>query len=280
MTGGRGRVVGPPAPDWLERLLAGVRADVARQSEEVPLPVVERRAREAEPSGRVFVSALSGHDRANVIAECKRRSPSRGWLLADLDAGALAAAYERGGAAAVSVVTEPLGFGGSIDDLSAARAAVRLPLLRKDFILTDYQLLEARAAGADAVLLLAAALDGVSLASLVSSARDLELAALVEVHDEGELEAVLDLGPLVEVVGVNCRNLRTFEVDPRTAERLAPLIPSGMVAVAESGIQSPAQIARLAAMGYRAFLVGEALIGSGDPGGTLARWLAEVRSCG
>ncbi len=267
-------------PDRLDDLLAGVRVDVAHRSEAAPFAVLERRARDANPAGRAFVAALSRRDRVNVIAECKRRSPSRGWLAPGLDAGQVAAAYERAGAAAVSILTEPRGFGGSLDDLAAARAATRLPLLRKDFILTEYQLLEARAGGADAVLLLAAALAPADFAALASRARELGLAALVEVHDEHELASVLDLDPSIELLGVNCRDLRTFEVDPATAERLAPLIPPDVVAVAESGIQSAARVSRLAAVSYRAFLVGEALVASGDPGGTLARWLAEARSCG
>ncbi len=216
----------------------------------------------------------------NVIAECKRRSPSRGWLSPNLDAGRVAAAYERAGAAAVSILTEPRGFGGSLDDLAAARAATRLPLLRKDFILTEYQLIEARAAGADAVLLLAAALAPADLASLASRARELGLAALVEVHDEAQLSVALDLDPPVDLVGINTRNLRTFETNPSLAERLAPLVPPGIVAVAESGIESPGRVSQLSALGYRAFLVGGALVSSGDPGGTLAGWLAEARACG
>lgn len=280
MNGVGGPAASSPATDWLERLLVGVRIDVTRRAEALPMAALERRAGDARPDGHAFVAALAGRDRVNVIAECKRRSPSRGSLLPQLDAGSLAAAYERAGAAAVSIVTEPRGFGGSLDDLAAARAASSLPLLRKDFILTEYQLLEARAAGADAVLLLAAALDPPSFAALAARAREWGLAALVEVHDERELTSVLDLDPEIGIVGVNCRNLRTFEVDPSTAERLAPAIPSSIVAVAESGIRTPARMTSLSALAYRAFLVGEALVVSGDPGGTLARWLREARTCG
>ena len=277
-TGDRVPVAAGRASSRLDALVAGARRDVERRLAEVPQAVLERQAMSVEPRGRAFVSALSRADWVNVIAECKRRSPSRGLLRADYAPADLAASYERGGAAAVSVLTEPHGFGGSLADLTAVRAAVGLPVLRKDFVLTDYQLIEARAAGADGVLLIAAALDRTLLATLLASARALGLAALVEVHDATELAQVLSLD--VELVGVNCRDLRTFDVDLANAERLASAIPPGVIAVAESGIRSPQQIARLAGLGYRAFLVGEALVCSADPCSTLAGWLTEARRCG
>ena len=278
MTTDRMVTVEPRTPGRLDALLALTRRDVERRAVEVPPAVLERRAARVQPNGRAFVAAVSRRDRVNVIAECKRRSPSRGALRADLDPVELSVAYERNGASAVSVLTEPHAFGGSLADLEAIRRAVGLPLLRKDFVLTEYQLLEARAAGADAVLLIAAALDRASLAGLFDCASALGLGALVEVHDEGELAEALGLG--VALVGINCRNLRTFDVDISTAERLAGGIPPSVTAVAESGITSPAQIARLTGLGYRAFLVGEALVTSADPGATLAGWLEELRRCG
>jgi len=244
----------------------------------VPAAELELRALQAEPRGRAFAAAISQADRVNIIAECKRRSPSRGLIRPDYDPAALATAYERGGAAAVSVLTDAAGFGGSLADLHAVRRAVGLPLIRKDFVLTDYQLLEARASGADAVLLIAAALDRATLAALAACAQALGLAVLAEAHDESELDDVLDLG--LELVGVNCRDLRTFDVDLRTAERLISRVPPEVVAVAESGIRSPGDIALLAGLGYRAFLVGEALAGSADPERTLAAWIGEVERCG
>lgn len=268
----------PGGPSRLDALVAGARADLDRRMAAVPVAVLERRAQEAEPRGRAFRAALSKAGRVNVIAECKRRSPSRGLIRPDYDPAVLAAAYERGGAAAVSVLTDADGFGGSLADLGAVRLAVNLPLVRKDFVLTEYQVLEARAAGADAVLLIAAALDRATLAALTSSARALGLAVLAEVHNEAELEVVLDLG--VELVGINCRDLHTFDVDLRTADRLISRVPPEVVAVAESGIRSPDEIARLAGLGYRAFLVGEALAGSADPEQMLAAWIAELGRCG
>lgn len=277
MRAGR-RAEAPGGFGRLDALLAGARADLERRMAAVPAAVLERRALRVEPRGRAFFGAVSAAGRVNVIAECKRQSPSRGLIRPNYNPAALAAAYERGGAAAVSVLTDAEGFGGSLADLSAVRLAVGLPLLRKDFVLTEYQVLEARAAGADAVLLIAAALDRATLAALASSARALGLAVLAEVHDEAELDVVLGLG--VELIGVNCRDLRTFDVDLRIADRLISRVPPGVAAVAESGIRSPDEIARLAHLGYRAFLVGEALAASADPERTLAAWITELGRCG
>jgi indole-3-glycerol phosphate synthase len=199
----------------------------------------------------------------SVIAEVKRRSPSKGELAEIAEPAVLAQAYAKGGAAAISVLTEERRFGGSLDDLRAVRAAVDVPVLRKDFIVTSYQLLEARAAGADLALLIVAALDEETLRRLHDEARELGLTVLVEVHDEAETERALALG--AELIGINARNLRTLAVDPDTFGRLAPVVPDDRVLVAESGIAGPRDAARFAAQGARVVLVGEALVRDGDP---------------
>lgn len=200
---------------------------------------------------------------SSVIAEVKRKSPSKGELAEIADPAALAREYAAGGAAAISVLTEQRRFSGSLEDLRVVRAAVDAPLLRKDFIVTDYQLLEARAAGADLALLIVASLPGDLLTRLHDFARELGLTVLVEVHDEAETERAVDLG--AELIGVNARNLKTLAVDPDTFGRLAPMVPSDRVLVAESGITGPADVQRFVDEGARAVLVGEALVKDGAP---------------
>jgi indole-3-glycerol phosphate synthase len=214
---------------------------------------------------------LSQPDRVNIIAECKRRSPSRGVLRADYDPVAIARSYEAAGAAAISVLTEPTFFDGSLEHLSAVRAAVTTPLLRKDFVVSAYQLLEARATGADAVLLIVAALSDEELRRLLTTARELGLDALVEVHDEEELARAIDVG--AGIVGVNNRNLRTLAVDVEASERIIAKIPSHVVAVSESGLKSRNDVNRLRALGYRAFLIGERFMTAPDPGRLLGELL-------
>jgi indole-3-glycerol phosphate synthase len=200
---------------------------------------------------------------SSVIAEVKRKSPSKGALADIPDPADLARAYERGGAAAISVLTEQRRFGGSLADLRAVRAAVDIPILRKDFIVEPYQLLEARAAGADLALLIAAALDDDELRRLHDTAGELGLTVLVEVHDEAETERAVALG--AELLGVNARNLKTLVVDNETFGRLAPLVPDDRVKVAESGIFGPEDVERFVGEGARAVLVGEALVKDGAP---------------
>lgn len=207
-----------------------------------------------------------------IIAEIKRRSPSAGILREDLDPAAIAAIYEHSGAAALSVLTEPDFFGGSDDDLIAARAAVSLPVLRKDFVLDAEQLSESRAIGADAVLLLASVHSAQALAGLVAAARREEIETLVEVHDERELDAALAAG--ARIVGVNSRDLRDFSVDLGRAEQLARWIPDAIVRVAESGLRTRDDLRRLEQAGYSAFLVGESLLRSPDPGKALRELLS------
>lgn len=255
-------------PDLLDAILAAARRRVADARAEVPVRVLERRAAARAPDGASFTAALARPDAVNIIAECKRRSPARGVLRAAYDPAALARAYERAGAAAVSVLTEPAFFDGALDHLDAVRAAVRLPLLRKDFILDEYQVLEARAAGADAILLIAAALDAAALTRLLVCAGDLGLAVLVEVHDAAELERAAAAG--AGIIGVNNRNLRTLQVDVAASRTLASRLPPGVVAVSESGLHGPGDVAALRALGYRAFLVGEHLMTHPAPESALA----------
>ncbi len=254
-------------PDLLAAIVAGTRQIVATRAGLEPLAAVQRRAGLARPRAALFVDALAREDRINVIAECKRRSPSRGVLAADYDPVAMARQYVEGGAAAISVLTEPTFFDGALAHLSAVRMAVEVPVLRKDFIVEDYQVWEARAAGADALLLIVSALDDEALGHLLALTREAGLAALVEVHDEAELDRALAAG--ATVVGVNNRNLRTLEVDTHASYRIAARLPPGVVAVSESGLRSAADVQALRAAGYRAFLVGERLMTSADPAGTL-----------
>jgi indole-3-glycerol phosphate synthase len=232
----------------------------------------------AAPPARAFTAALAAPG-MSVIAEIKRRSPSKGDLAPDLDPAALAASYQAGGAACVSVLTDEPHFGGSPADLAAARTACALPVLRKDFTVGTADVLEARAMGADAVLLIVAALDAAELAELQRLAKDLGMAALVEVHDEAELATALAAGAVV--VGVNQRDLRTFEVDEDRAERVGAAIPAGVVRVAESGIRSRSDVARLEQAGFDAVLVGETLVRSADPAAELAllRGVEEIAPC-
>jgi indole-3-glycerol phosphate synthase len=245
----------------LDDIVAGVRDDLAARQASVSLADLRARLAEA-PAPRDPMP----HFRAagsSVIAEVKRRSPSKGDLADIPDPAALAEAYAAGGAAAISVLTEQRRFGGSLDDLRVVRAAVDVPILRKDFIVTDYQLLEARAAGADLALLIVAALSDDELRRLHDTARELGLTVLVEVHDEAETERAVALG--AELIGVNARNLKTLAVDDDTFGRLAPLVPDDRVLVAESGISGPTDVKRFVSEGARVVLVGEALVRDGAP---------------
>ena len=235
---------------------------------------VAARAARRQPDAARFRTALADRDRINVIAECKRRSPSRGVLRAQYDPTAVATAYERAGAAALSVLTEPTFFDGSLEHLAAVRDVVKLPLLRKDFVVDAYQLLEARAAGADAVLLIVAALTDRELRTLLDTTRQLDLAALVEVHDGDEVARAVDAG--ADIIGVNNRNLRTLAVDTHVSELAAARIPSSAIAVSESGLKSADDLVRLRASGFRAFLMGERFMTAEDPGLALAGLLAAV----
>jgi indole-3-glycerol phosphate synthase len=262
-------------PDVLEAIVAATRRIVAVRREREPDAELEARASQQQPRTGRFREALSVPQRVNIIAECKRRSPSRGVLRAAYDPVALASGYERAGAAALSILTEPTFFDGALEHLVAVRDAVGLPLLRKDFIVDSYQLLEARASGADAVLLIVAALSDRELRTLLSAARAIGLAALVEVHEEAEIERALEAG--ADIIGVNNRNLRTLEVNVHISELAAARIPGTVVAVSESGLKTPDDVARLQALGYRAFLIGERLMTAADPAAALSDLLAVAR---
>jgi indole-3-glycerol phosphate synthase len=219
------------------------------------------------PAPGRFEAALGQRDRLNVIAECKRRSPSRGVLRADYDAASIACGYVAAGAAAISILTEPTFFDGALEHLQAARNAVDVPLLRKDFIVSEYQLLEAKAAGADAVLLIVAALHQKELSRLVEQAAALGLDVLVEVHEADEVSRAIDAG--ARIIGVNNRNLRTLAVDVRRSDTLIARIPRDVIAVTESGLRTAEDLLRLRQLGYRAFLIGERFMIEPDPGAAL-----------
>jgi indole-3-glycerol phosphate synthase len=253
---------------YLDKIVAAHRDAAARDDRSLD-DLVE--AARAMPPTRGFTDALrtgSSSGRLAVVAEVKRRSPSKGDIDAGLDPASLARAYERGGAACVSVLTDAEFFGGSTDDLAAVRVAVHAPLLRKDFTVSARDVCDARLMGADAVLLIVAALDDRELGDFHALAAELRLDALVEIHDEPELERAVGVG--ATLIGVNQRDLVTFEVDTVRAVRLAPLMPSGSVRVAESGIGSVDDVRPLAAAGYHAVLVGESLVRASDPATAVA----------
>ena len=263
-------------PDLLAAIVAAAETitEVRRQKES--LAALERRAAGRTPRGDEFLAALSTPGRSNVIAECKRRSPSRGVLAAQYEPVAIARQYEAGGAAAISVLTEPTFFDGALEHLAAVRQAVTLPLLRKDFIVEEYQLLETKANGADAALLIVAALEQADLVRLQQRAWELGLAALVEVHDDEELSRALDSG--ARIIGVNNRNLRTLAVDVAASRRLGARIPADVIGVSESGLTSRADLEELAGQGYRAFLIGERFMTAPDPANAIAKLLGNRES--
>lgn len=245
----------------LEEILAGVREDVARRQEEVPLEKIRRMAAAAPPPRDAY--AALRRPGVGVIAEVKRASPSKGQLADIPDPAELARQYAAGGARCISVLTEGRWFGGSLDDLAAVRAAVDVPVLRKDFIISSYQVHEARAYGADLVLLIVAALEQNALVGLLERIESLGMTALVEVHDEEEADRALEAG--ARVIGVNARDLRTLEVDRSVFERIAPGLPNRVVKVAESGVRGPHDLIRYASAGADAVLVGEGLVTKKSP---------------
>lgn len=255
----------------LDDIVARTRATVAEAKAKVPIRSLEERAVYQEPR-RGFATGVQQR-RPAIIAEIKRASPSKGLIRSDFDPIWIAQRYAAAGASALSVLTEEHFFQGSLQYLETVRGAVSLPLLRKDFTLDPYQIVEARAWGADAILLIAAILDDAQLRDLHAAARAIDLDVLVEVHGEDELERVRDLG--ATLIGVNNRDLHTFVVRLATAEWLRPLMPAGVTAVAESGIETPADIARLRRAGYDVFLIGESLMRAQDPGDALRALLGD-----
>lgn len=255
----------------LDGLVAGALDDAARRRETRPLATVEAAALAASPAIDAR-AALRRAAQVKVIAEVKRASPSRGALASIPDPAVLARQYAAGGASAISVLTEERRFGGSLADLMAVREAVSIPVLRKDFIAEAYQVLEARAAGADLVLLIVAALNDSTLATLHSLIIELGMTPLVETHDADELSRAIDLG--AEVIGVNARDLSTFELDRDLFGRLAPQMPDGVIRIAESAVSSVADVEHYRRAGADVVLIGEALVTGGDPVATLNEFLA------
>jgi indole-3-glycerol phosphate synthase len=255
----------------LDDILAGVREDLAARQESVSLTRLQERASRL-PSARDAYAVLTAEGGIKVIAEVKRASPSKGSLAPIHDPAALAREYESGGASVVSVLTEPRRFGGSLSDLVAVASSVDVPVLRKDFVVSSYQVWEARAHGADLVLLIVAALDQPALVSLLERITSLGMTPLVECHDEQEVLRALDAG--ARVIGINARNLRTLEVDRSAFARLAPLIPDNMVRIAESGVRGPHDVLEYALAGATAVLVGEALVTGDDPRTIVANLVA------
>jgi indole-3-glycerol phosphate synthase len=237
--------------------------------------ILEREAHERKSAPRPFIEALAG-PRPSIIAELKKASPSRGLLQPDYHPAFIAHNYEQGGAACLSVLTDKQYFQGGLHDLEAARAAVQLPVLRKDFLIDRLQIFEAAAHGADAILLIAAVLETQALAQLRELAASLGMDALIEVHDQDELQKAVDSG--ASLIGVNNRNLDTLEVSLDTSLRLSYLMPAAVTRVSESGISTPADIALLSAAGFHAFLIGETLMRSSDPARALAHLLSSDTS--
>lgn len=254
----------------LDEILAGAAEDLAERQSRVSLEQLKELAAKQPPA--LDPRPTFRAEGVSVIAEVKRRSPSKGALAPIKDPAALAADYAAGGAAAISVLTEERRFGGSLDDLKAVRDRVDVPVLRKDFITTSYQLWEARAAGADMALLIVAALDQNALESLVDRARSIGLTPLVEVHDELEVQRALDAD--ADLIGVNARNLKTLEVDRHTFERVAPSIPDSVVRVAESGVRGPHDVIEYARFGADVVLAGETLVKGDDPRSSVADLVA------
>jgi indole-3-glycerol phosphate synthase len=255
--------------DILARILATKAREIAAARAARPLATLQKEALTAPPV-RDFVGALrarAGAGAAGIVAEIKKASPSRGVLRPIFDAAAIACCYEAGGATCLSVLTDREYFQGGPGDLVAARSACSLPMLRKDFVLDEYQVIESRALGADCILLIVAALDDARLLTLETLAREHGMAVLVEVHDALELDRALRLA--TPLIGINNRNLRTFEVALETTLDLLPRVPADRLVVTESGILAPADVRRLAASGVHAFLVGEALMRAADPGAAL-----------
>ena len=258
-------------PDVLAAIVEAARRGAEDRQAAGDGRALERAAAAREPRRELFRARLRRETGYNVIAECKRRSPSRGILRESYEPAQLAGGYAAAGAAAISVLTEPGFFDGALEHLAAVRAAVDVPVLRKDFLVTPCQVTEARACGADAVLLIAAALGGPALGTLIAAAREAGLAALVEVHDAGELARALDAG--ADVVGVNNRDLRTMRVDLETSHALIGRIPDDVIAVAESGLRTAEDLEALRRAGYDAFLIGESFMTRRDPGAALAELL-------
>ena len=267
-------VDGKPRSELLAAIVAATKTAVQERAVAKPLRELEKARGQTIGNGARFIAALRKEDRYNVIAECKRRSPSKGVLSESYSPSDIASGYANAGAAAISVLTESAFFDGELEHLDAVRDVVDLPVLRKDFILTDYQLLEACVAGADAVLLIAAILDAMELRDLMQQAKEYGLAVLTEVHNTEELARSLEAG--ADIVGVNNRDLRTFAVDLEVSQVLMQEIPQDVTAVAESGLTSASDLIALRRLGYHAFLIGGAFMSTPMPSEALADLLRDI----
>ncbi len=256
----------------LDEIIVGVLEDLKIREAAVPMDTIKERARRAPDAIDALASFRANPGAVSIISEVKRSSPSKGQLARIPDPAALASMYEAGGATAVSVLTEGRRFGGSLEDLDRVRPAVDIPVLRKDFVVTPYQVHEARAHGADLVLLIVAALEQPALVSLLDRVHSLGMTALVETHSRLEALRALDAG--ARMIGVNARDLRTLEVDRGTIEQVIDVIPAEVIAVAESGMRGPHDVFEYAKVGADAVLVGEALVKSGDPRASVAEMVA------
>ncbi len=261
----------------LDEIIAGVREDLGARRALTSLESIKAAAAASAPARDAFAALGGSEDQSSrdhtlrVISEVKRKSPSKGALAEIADPAVLAAEYEAGGASVISVLTEARRFGGSLDDLDAVRATVNIPVLRKDFTVDEYQIYEARAHGADLVLLIVAALNDQLLKSFLELTHQLGMNALVETHTEEEIQRAIKAG--AKIIGVNVRNLKTLDVDPATFGKLAPLIPAHAVIVAESGVESAEQVALYGSAGADAILVGEALVKHANPRATVAEFI-------
>lgn len=262
--------------DILQEIIAHKRIEIEAQKKIVPLTVLEKQLATAMQRPTSSMSQALADSPSGIIAEFKRKSPSKGWIFPDAEISKVVPAYELAGASACSILTDNQFFGGSLDDFRHARELVKLPLLRKEFILDNYQLLEARIAGADAILLIAAVLTQQECAALARKAHDLQLEVLLEIHSESELS---HLNPYIDMLGINNRNLGTFETSVghsfKLAEKLMRL-NSGALLVSESGISKPSTVNELRKYGFRGFLIGETFMRGGSPGETLAQFLKAI----
>jgi indole-3-glycerol phosphate synthase len=259
----------------LDAIVGSSRRSAAERAKRVTRGALEREAAAVAPRPNALAMALSAPG-VRIIAECKRRSPSRGVLCRDYQPARIAAGYAAAGAAAISVLTEPAFFDGSLDHLREVTRAVQVPVLRKDFVVSEYQVIEARAAGAAAVLFIVAALSDRDLSMLIGAAATFQVDALVEVHSAAEVDRALTAG--ARIIGVNSRDLRTLEMSPEIFETVAPLIPDDVTMVAESGISTPADLARLQRAGYDAYLIGERFMTTDDPGSALGAFMRDARA--